>query len=142
MIHFPLPLWNKQPHINCSDYRHPSQRLHISSPLALSEHQRTQDTLHTDEPSPSITPFEHWKRQHNQRGWLYIYSFTSSVRHTICNAVISSPSTFDQYSLFNKCMIVFFSNHFARAVHNFFHLEGAVSLGEVIGTWLAKSYSA
>ena len=39
----------------------------ISFPLApLSDHQRTQDTLHTDEPSPSTLLFEHWKRQHNQ----------------------------------------------------------------------------
>ena len=38
---------------NSSGYRYPSQRLHVSSPQAgLSEHQRTQDTLRTDEPSP------------------------------------------------------------------------------------------
>ena len=44
---------------NSSEYRHPSQRLHISSPLApLSEHQKTQDTLHADEPSPNIPLFE------------------------------------------------------------------------------------
>ena len=43
---------------NSSEYRHPSQRLHTSSPLApFSEHQRTQDTLCTDEPSTSIRLF-------------------------------------------------------------------------------------
>ena len=50
-------------------------RLHTSSPLApLSEHQMTQDTLHTDEPSPSIPLFEHWKRQHNQREAGYTFT--------------------------------------------------------------------
>ena len=61
---------------NSSEYRHPSQRLHISSPLApfQSTMQRTQDTLHTDEPSPSIPLFEHWKRQHNQREAGYTFT--------------------------------------------------------------------
>ena len=58
-----------------NEYRHPSQRLHRSSPIApLSEHQKTQDALRTDEPSPSIPLFKHWKRQHNQRKAGYTFT--------------------------------------------------------------------
>ena len=44
-----------------------SETTYKFSPSTLSEHQRTQDTQCTNEPSPSIPLFEHWKRQHNQR---------------------------------------------------------------------------
>ena len=64
--------------------------MYISSPLApFSEHQRTQDTLRTDEPSPSISLFEHWKDSIIREAG---YTFTPLLQYPIRKPVLSSTS--------------------------------------------------
>ena len=43
-------------------------------PNTLSEHQRTQDTLHTDEPAPNILSLDNWKTAYTKRSWEHIYT--------------------------------------------------------------------
>ena len=61
--------------------------IYILSIVPFSEHRRTQNILHTDEPSTSIFSLDHWKTGYTKRGWKRIYAFNSSVKHPIHNPV-------------------------------------------------------
>ena len=56
------PSYTRPIYFECTDYmykckyRHPFQRLHIQA--LISEHQKVQDTLHMDEPSPHVPLLE------------------------------------------------------------------------------------
>ena len=75
-----------------SEYRHPSQRLHRSSPIApLPEHQKTQDTLRTDEPSPIAPLSPSTGKDSITKERLGLHSFKCQAPHPY-NPVLSSPS--------------------------------------------------